>query len=375
MVARPSILLVLAGAFCSLGAGYRTQNFVIDAPTPAIAQRAGQYAEEYRREKAIQWLGREMPNWSVPCPLKITVTMNGSGGATSFVFDRGAILSQEMHIEGTVERVMNSVLPHEITHTVFAYYYRQPVPRWADEGGSVLSEDDLERSRHDKLVRDILNTPGRMIPLRRLFTLTQYPPDVMVLYAEGYSVTNFLVNISNRQAFLQFIAQGMQRGDWDSAVRSSFRFNRVEDLEAAWLASLRSPKNPPANVLASRDGAAAGGNAAMVVRQTLPPAQPFLEGPRPIYRGMMPASEGDAAYSHPTARPGYLPDYSALQAGGYAPPSAAPAAATPPPRTSVQLGVPQFDLGSSPAPANPPASTQLGQPVLPSHGSPVGWSR
>ena len=374
MVARPSILLVLAGTLCSLGAGYRTQNFVIDAPTPAIAQQAGQYAEDYRREKAIQWLGREMPNWSVPCPLKITVTMNGSGGATSFVFDRGAILSQEMHIEGTVERLMNSVLPHEITHTVFAYYYRQPVPRWADEGGSVLSEDDLERSRHDKLVREILTTPGRMIPLRRLFTLKQYPRDVMVLYAEGYSVTNFLVNISNRQAFLQFIAQGMRGDDWDSAVRSSFRFGSIEELELAWVASLRSTKTPPANVLASRDGPTAGGNSAMVVRQTLPPAQPFLEGPRPIYRGMMPASEGDAAYSHPAARPGYLPDYSPAQAGTYAPPAAAPAAATPPPQPRVQLGVPQFDLGT-PAPSNPPATTQLGQPVLPSHGSPVGWSR
>jgi hypothetical protein len=300
--------------------------------------------------------------------------MNGSGGATSFVFDRGAILSQEMHIEGTVERLMNSVLPHEITHTVFAYYYRQPVPRWADEGGSVLSEDDLERSRHDKLVREILTTPGRMIPLRRLFTLKQYPRDVMVLYAEGYSVTNFLVNISNRQAFLQFIAQGMRGDDWDSAVRSSFRFGSIEELELAWVASLRSTKTPPANVLASRDGPTAGGNSAMVVRQTLPPAQPFLEGPRPIYRGMMPASEGDAAYSHPAARPGYLPDYSPAQAGTYAPPAAAPAAATPPPQPRVQLGVPQFDLGT-PAPSNPPATTQLGQPVLPSHGSPVGWSR
>jgi len=372
MATRPSILFLLPGALLSLGAGWRTQNFVVDAPTQAIAQQAGQYAENYRREKAIQWLGREMPNWNEPCPLKISVTMNGSGGATSFVFDRGAILSQDMHIEGTLERLMNSVLPHEITHTVFAYYYRQPVPRWADEGGSVLSEDDLERSRHDRLVRDILNTPGRMIPLRRLFTLTQYPRDVMVLYAEGYSVTNYLVSISNRPSFLQFIAQGM-RGDWDGAVRAHYRFNSVEELEGAWLANLRATKNQPAGVLASRD-AVGGVGPAVVARQTLPPAQPLLEAPRPIYRGLSPGAESEGSYNAPAAaRPGYLPDYPS-PAGSYAPTGTYAPAAAPPTSTAprVQLGVPQFDMSSSAAAA---AAPQLGQPVLPGHGSPVGYSR
>jgi hypothetical protein len=370
MATRPSVLLLLAGAFFSVGAGWRTQNFVIDAPTQAMAQQAGQYAEQYRKEKAIQWLGREMPAWNEPCPLKISVTMNGSGGATSFVFDRGAILSQDMHIEGSFERLMNSVLPHEITHTVFAYYYRQPVPRWADEGGSVLSEDDLERSRHDRLVREILNTPGRMIPLRRLFTLTNYPSDVMVLYAEGYSVTNFLVGASNRPAFLQFIAQGM-RGDWDGAVRAHYRFNSIEELEGAWLASLRATRGQPAGVLASRDPVGTGGGPAVVARQTLPPAQPLPETPRPIYRGLSPG-EGDASFSTPSAsRPGYLPDY-APQGRPYGPPAAAPLPAPAPPR--VQLGVPQFDLGPAPATAAAPA-TQLGQPAYQGRGSPVGYSQ
>jgi hypothetical protein len=371
MAKRPSVILVLVGAFLSLGANYRTQNFVIDAPTPAIAQQAGQYAEHYRREKAMQWLGREMPPWNEPCPLKISVTMNGSGGATSFVFDRGAILSQDMHIEGTVERLMNSVLPHEITHTVFAFYYRQPVPRWADEGGSVLSEDDLERSRHDRLVREILNTPGRTIPLRRLFTLTQYPRDVMVLYAEGYSVTNFLVGMSSRPTFLQFIAQGM-RGDWDSAVRSHYRFNSVEELEGAWIASLRAPKSQPGTILASRDVPAGNSGAAVVVRQTVPPAQPLSDSPRPIYRGQSPGAEGEGTYSAPSiARPGYLPDYAPPAPRPYVPASP-PAPVSSPAAPSVQLGVPQFEVMPAAPTAAPP---QLGQPIVPGHGSPVGYSR
>ena len=148
-----------------------------------------------------------------------------------------------MQIEGGLERLLKSVLPHEVTHTVFAQYFRCPVPRWADEGGAVLSEDDVERSRHDHLVRQILNA-GRAIPLRRLFTLPDYPREVGALYAEGYSVAYFLVGTSGRPAFLAFVAQGMQ-GDWDAAVRAHYHYQNVEQLEEAWLAYLRKTKGQP----------------------------------------------------------------------------------------------------------------------------------
>src|SRR5262249_27057575 len=189
---RSTILWILLAAFCSLGAQHQTTNFLVHAPNAQIAQQIGQYAEHYRREKALLWLGQEMPPWPEPCPVRVTVTNNGSGGATSFAFDRGHILGMDMHIEGTLDRLLASVLPHQVTHTVFAHYFRGPVPRWADEGGAVLSEDEIERRRHDNLVRHVLNSPGRAIPLRRLFTLMKYPPDVMVLYAEGFSVTQYL---------------------------------------------------------------------------------------------------------------------------------------------------------------------------------------
>ena len=34
----------------------------------------------------------------------------------------------------TARRILDSVLPHEITHTIFATHFGQPLPRWADEG-------------------------------------------------------------------------------------------------------------------------------------------------------------------------------------------------------------------------------------------------
>lgn len=240
------IALSLILTIPSIAASFRSPNFVVQAPTPQLAQQAAQYAEHYRREKAILWLGREMPPWPEPCPIQIKITGGGSGGATSFAFDQGTILGQEMEVEGKADRILASVLPHEITHTVFAHYFRTPVPRWADEGASVLSEDEPEKRMHDQMAREILMNPYRRIPLRRLFTMTKYPSDVMVLYALGYSVTDYLINRGGRPNFLAFLALGM-RGDWDTAVRVHYGFDRVENLEAAWIESLKLGQNNPQN--------------------------------------------------------------------------------------------------------------------------------
>src|SRR4051812_15852573 len=221
-------------------AQYRTTNFLVSAPDPQVAKQVGDYAEHYRKTKAVEWLGQEMPTWPQPCPLQVTVTMDGPSGAMSFQFAQGRVLGMKMEIQGPLDRLLASVLPHEVTHTVFAHHFRQPVPRWADEGGSVLSEDDIERKRHDRLTRQILNR-GQQIPLRRLLSLKDYPREVMCLYAQGFSMCDFLVKRSDRRTFLNFIGHGMQYG-WDTAVQTFYAHRTVEELEEAWLKHLRDTR-------------------------------------------------------------------------------------------------------------------------------------
>jgi len=364
MATRRPFAYVLAGVLalpCTLfGATHATQNFVVEAPTPEIARQVGQYAEQYRKEKAILWLGREMPAWGQRCPIRVTITMGGAGGATSFAFDNGQILDQHMHVEGSLERVLHSVLPHEVTHTVFAYHFRCPLPRWADEGGAVLSEDDIERDRHDKMVRQILNS-GRAIPLRRLLVLKEYPNEVMALYAEGFSVAEFLVGKSSRPAFLNFVADGMRPTGWDAALQRHYQIRNIEELEHAWLTHLRNTKRQPTQVAS----AATSGERARqpLTRQTVPPVQPFDDVPPAVVRGVAPDSDRDfPGKVKPVSRPGYLPDYirpdRSSSSEGWQVPAAASAASP-----SVVLGPPQFD-------SRPPA--QLGRPV-PQGTSPVGY--
>lgn len=360
-------LLLLLGAVACLGASYRTPNFTVEAPTPQLAEQFGQAAEYWRRQKAIDWLGQEMQPWPEPCPLHVRVTMGGAGGATQFAFDRGRVLGQHMNIEGSLDRLLVSVLPHEVTHTVFAYYFRCPVPRWADEGGAVLSEDEVERGRHDMLCRQILNTPGRAIPLRRLFALRDYPGDVMALYAEGFSVSNFLVSNRGRQVFLAFVAHGMQRG-WDSAALYHYGYNGVDELERAWLEQLRRTRRGAVELAANAEPASRDPSSYVRLRQTVPPAQPLL--PAPVYRGQAPGLETDDDRRPPSgaltgrARPGYLPDADPglspyAPARGY--PSEPrdpwqPAGPAPGPMPPVRLGPPQPVPLTGPYPLSSPAS-------------------
>ena len=372
MARRRHFLVVILGVTASLGAAYPTPNFMVEAPTPQIAQQVGQAAEYYRKQKAIDWLGHEMPPWPERCPLQVRVTLNGPSGATSFAFDGGYVRGQHMHIEGPLDRLLASVLPHEVTHTVFAHYFRCPVPRWADEGGAVLSEDEVERERHDKLVRQVLNTPGRRIPLRRLFALREYPGDVMVLYAEGFSVANFLVTVGGRQNFLGFVHLGMT-GGWDRAAKTYYRYNSVEELEEAWLNYLRSTKRPPVVYAqnATPRPPAADPTSRVVVRQTVPPMLPPL-----VYRGQAPDERGEQNLS--LSRPDYLPE--PASAGGQPPVQMPPipvqtppsdgwrrptTPAAPPAHPAVQLGSPQFI---------PPPSLEAAASIPPP-ASPVGYPR
>lgn len=317
-------------------AHYETPNFVVEAPTSELARQFGEMAEVYRRQKALEWLGREMPPWPRKCPLQVQVTLGAAGGATTFTFategGRPVVASQRMEIRGEVRQLLHSVLPHEVTHTVLAHHFGRPVPRWADEGGSVLSENEDERFNHDIKCRELLNA-GRGIRLRVLFRMTEYPRDMIVLYAQGYSVTAFLVERGGggregRGKLLQFLALGMNGNSvesWNEAVRRVYGFESVDALEEAWLQSLRTP---PSRVAAREAGnTGVGGVAAATapvaatgsrgqppsaltaaaagrteLRTSAAPALPLLEPPVKA-RGVAPEVEPVRPVGLPAARP------------------------------------------------------------------------
>lgn len=248
---RLAVMAVLATfispASVLLAAQHKTANFVVEAATPQIAEQVGQAAEQFRHDLAVHWLGEPLPkNWSRPCPISVKVGPNlGAGGATSFLFDRGEVYGWRMNIQGTLERVLDSVLPHEVTHTIFASYFRQPLPRWADEGACTTVEHVSERTNHQKHLQQFLRT-GRGIPFSRMFEMKDYPQDVMPLYAQGHSVVTFLMQHGGQSKFIRFVREGLKSEQWVEVTHRHYGFASLAALQDAWLDWVRrgSPESP-----------------------------------------------------------------------------------------------------------------------------------
>ena len=220
---------------CGLGAKHVTPNFEVEAPTDEIAQKVGAAAEHSRRQLAIEWLGEELPNWFQRCQVRVKVGQIGAGGITTFSFGGGHVFGWDMTVQGSLERILDSVIPHEVSHTIFACHFRRPLPRWADEGAATLAEEGSEQRRQQKLAEEVLPTTRR-IPLRELLQITEYPKNmqhVLTLYAEGYSLADYLVQKGGKRRFLSFVQDAHESG-WDAAFRKHYEETSIEAIEKKW---------------------------------------------------------------------------------------------------------------------------------------------
>ncbi len=288
--------LIALLALCSIGASYRTPNFIISASTPGFAKQVGDAAEQYRRELAIEWLGRELPQWPQPCPIRLTDAPNlGAGGATSFMFENGRPFGWRMNIQGSQERILDSVLPHEVTHTIFASHFGQPLPRWADEGACTTVEHPSERHKQRQFLVEFLKT-NRGIPFNAMFRMKEYPRDILPLYAQGHAVVQYLLQQGNKQKFMAFVGQGMASNNWDSAIRQFYNFQDLSDLQVRWVEWVRAgfQESPAADTqLASFDTSRQPAATAAVMNSPPPNGTPLTGqvaaaswpangGPRPL---------------------------------------------------------------------------------------------
>ena len=245
---------LLALVVCSTGASYRTTNFLVTADSPQLAREIGDAAEAYRSRLAKEWLGRELPQWPQPCPIRAVVNPRlGAGGETSFMFNSeprrfgrptsagslrsapaGRPFGWNMMVQGSRERVLDSVLPHEITHTIFATHFGRPLPRWADEGACTTVEHASERAKQERLLYEFLTT-GKGIAFNDMFAMMEYPSEMLPLYSQGYSVTRFLLQQGGQQTFVKFVQDGLDSNDWTAATQKHYGFESLSELQVTWL--------------------------------------------------------------------------------------------------------------------------------------------
>lgn len=231
-----TLLLLLLTACQANAATYQTVNFSVTAARSDVAEQVGKAAEVYRRQLAVFWIGKPLPNWSRPCRVTVSEGALGAGGQTTFQFVRGEVLNWRMEVQGTLERILDSVLPHEINHTIFACHFRRPLPRWADEGAATLFEHRSEQLKQLALLNEVIRNRDEMISLQDLLSMKEYPKGqrpMLTLYAQGYALADFLVQQKGRHAYLKFIADG-EGGGWEEAIRMNFDHDGIKSLEKNW---------------------------------------------------------------------------------------------------------------------------------------------
>ena len=239
---RTGMLFVLF--LLTAGASYETANFSINAPCAESARQFAETAEQCRKDLAILWLAKTLPDWSAKCPVKVHVGNDlGAGGSTSFIFENGEVFGWEMEIQGSRERILDSVLPHEITHMILASHFRQPIPRWLDEGMATSVENQSEKENYRRMLRHFLRSSvQRCFPLNRMVAMKDYPDDAIPFYAQGFSLVEYLLKIgqefdgSEHHRLVQFTRAAMQEGNWGAALQEHYAVASLGELQTSWVA-------------------------------------------------------------------------------------------------------------------------------------------
>ena len=171
-------------------------------------------AEAARRDLAIFWTGEPLKQWSAKCPIHATTKPDlGAGGATTFHFDGGEVFGWNMTVQGSRERIIEAVIPHEVMHTVTASVVRRPVPRWLDEGIAEyfeVSNKDHKRINVEHAQR--LSTAvqnGWRPDLRRLESLEDVAEMHRLDYQESWAWVHFLLHDSpdSRLLLLDYLTE------------------------------------------------------------------------------------------------------------------------------------------------------------------------
>ncbi len=230
------LLLLLFAGFGELSAASqcRTKNFVVTAANADLANRVAQCAEESRVRLARLWLGVELPAWTTPCPIKVKSGPGmGAGGETTFTFVGDNVTGWKMSVQGTEERILDSVVPHEVSHTIFATYFCCPVPRWIDEGAATSVEADVERNNYRTMLIGFLQE-NRGIPFNTMVRLTEYPRDMMPFYSQGFSVCEYLIAVGGHRRLVEFTREAIDSGDWSGSVKKYYGYDDLSDLQIRW---------------------------------------------------------------------------------------------------------------------------------------------
>ncbi len=215
----------------------RSPNFIISGTTKEFADLVASQAEAYLRSIALDFTGEEPRPLTEPVEIRVIANNAPAQGVTQY--NREPIGAFRMEVVGTQERILDSILPHEITHVILALYFNRTLPRWADEALATTVENPIEQEKHWANLSTYLRTK-RGIPINRLFLATEYPEDILPFYAQSFGVTSYLIGQreDGKKAIIKTVKDYMRGGSWTEAFKHNFGYPSLANLQESWISWL-----------------------------------------------------------------------------------------------------------------------------------------
>jgi len=110
----------------------------------------------------------------------------------------------------------------------------------------------------------------------------EYPPDYMSLYAQGYSLADYLIQTGGRRKYVEFLDDGLKTDDWSGAARRCYALDDLGILQNTWLGWVRqgAPRfeRQPSQLLAAAAGRRPRPEPNLIYRVRNQPSQPTPPG-------------------------------------------------------------------------------------------------
>lgn len=222
----------------------KSQHFIVyyqDAPDDYVGSLIYK-AEDYYND-IVEDLGyRRFDFWTWDNRVKIYLFDNSA----DYLKDTGrqewsgAMVHIKKHIIKTFinqEDFFESILPHEMTHIIFREFVgiKAALPLWLDEGVA-CSQEKTRLNQRLQFAKNLIKS-NIYIPLNKLSEIKDYTlvaPEIF--YAQSASLVVYLFEKYGPGNFLDFSRRLKENEPWKEALKDTYRFSDLTDMEKKWKA-------------------------------------------------------------------------------------------------------------------------------------------